>query len=227
VQNRIEQLYERKIACTFSGAIMLLFVALVSVAHITGRWAAMFAGLTAVVLALVAGFVWAIHLVWLLTKRPSIFGWRLSLLITFGSGVLAFCFAFVIGSSIADAVRVHEIQTAVKAGLQEDCMRLLQNWPVKHDRISEFDAEFAELPPSIRGIAPAYVINSQVDNPEQPLNLGICKNGWGGFAMGVRVFRSDDDAKSFANKMQITLEANKDFKFRRIAPGVYFWWQNT
>lgn len=116
-------------------------------------------------------------------------------------------------------MRAHEIQRSVDAGLREDCLQLLLNWPVKEDRIFNSDPEFAKLPASIRMLTPVYVTNDSIDSPDLPPNVGLCKNGFGGFAMGVRVFRNDQDANKFKN--------NTVGGCQRIVPGVYYWWHPT
>jgi hypothetical protein len=122
---------------------------------------------------------------------------------------------------------VHEIQTSVDAGLREDCVKLLLNWPVKDDRIYNLDPEFSRLPSSIKIFAPVYVINENIDDTNIPPNIGLCKNGFGGFALGIRVFRSDKDADKFITYMKTTAQINRDFGCQRVALGVYCWWRDT
>lgn len=69
-------------------------------------------------------------------------------------------------------------------------------------------------------LEPAYVTNgSLVPNAPQTPNIGICKNGFGGFAIGILVFRTDDDAEAFRREWHGRCE--------RVAPGVYLCWHST
>jgi hypothetical protein len=68
-------------------------------------------------------------------------------------------------------------------------------------------------------LSPAYVINEDIDDTNIPPNIGVCKNGFGGFAAGIRVFRNDEDADKLKAYYRCTCE--------RVAPGVYIWWQDT
>ena len=109
----------------------------------------------------------------------------------------------------------YEIQQSVDVGLYEDCMRLLDNWPIKESRISYSTPEYDRLPESIKMLKPVYVTKEVIDLPDVPQNIGICKNGFGGFCMGVRVFRNDQDADTYNKKI--------DGRCQRIVSGVYFW----
>jgi hypothetical protein len=141
--------------------------------------------------------------------------------------VVALWVAGQLGSIIGNALRLREIRAAADAGLREDCMQLLHNWPVKDDRIGDWDAAFTRLPHSITMLSPAYVINERVDDSSVPPNIGICKNGFGGFAFGVRVFRNDQDADKFINDMKRTMRIGRDFGYQRVASGIYYWWEDT
>ena len=209
-----------KIACVFSGMFVTLFLVLVAYAEIEGRWFPLYLScMVAQLLALVVWLIWISHLIWLLSRRPPIFGRRIPPWAGFLGGVLVLFVAFQVGRQTLGIVRVHETRKAIDAGLRDDCMKLLLNWPVKDDRIEDFDPEFAKLPASIRMFEPTYVKNDMINEPDLPPNIGLCKNGFGGFAMGVRVFRSDQDAK----KYEIATEGECE----RIAPCVYIWWHST
>ena len=227
MQNLIKQLRTRKFGFIFSGVFFLLFVVLVAAAAIEGRWFLIFSGADSLFFGLLVWFVWTIHLMWLLASRPPVVAKRISPWLTIVGAVLILISAFKFAGLLAAIARSHEIQQAVDAGLQNDCARLLDNWPVKRDRLYSSDAEFAKLPPSIRLLSPGYVENSSYDLPDLPVNLGVCKNGFGGFAAGIRVFRSDEDGRKFISDLQKTEQINKDFGFQCISPGIYFWWQNT
>jgi hypothetical protein len=112
-----------------------------------------------------------------------------------------------------------EIRKAVQAGLQNDCVRLLEHWPFKQEMIDSSNSEYLKLPASIRMLEPAYVENESLDFTNYPPNIGICKNGFGGFSRGIRVFKTDAAANDYS---KVTIGGN-----HRIAPGVYYWWHPT
>lgn len=175
--------------------------------------------LCAFLMALFVWLIWIVHLVWLLSKRPTVFGRKISPWAGLVGGVFLIIAAFLIGARASKILRVHEIRYSIDAGLREDCIRLLHNWPFKANRIYDFDPEFAKLPTSIKMLKPAYVENDSIDEPDLPPNVGICKDGFGGFAMGVRVFQSDQDMRKYEN--------GHDGGCDLISPGVYFWWRST
>ena len=164
--------------------------------------------------------VWVVHTGWVLSRRTLAYSGRVKLLAKIFGAVFASAIAVwvmcALGGIIGKTLRFHEVKVAVDAGLREDCLKLLQNWPIKADRIENYSAEFLNLPSSIKMLAPAYVSNDHLDDANIPPNIGLCKNGWGGFALGIRVFQSDEDAKSL-----------KTGECLRVAPGVYIWWQDT
>lgn len=219
MQNKIKLLRQRKLSCLISATLVFLFFALVADAAIESRWAAMFSGLGAMLLALVVLMVWVIQLIWLLSKRPSVLRIRVSLCIAVIFGVMAGYGASLFGNHLARITRAREIQPAIDAGLREDCMYILTNWPFKEDRIDSSDAEIAKLPASIKILSPAYVEKGSYHFPNLPPNVGICKNGFGGFSIGVRVFQSDADAKKF--------ESHTQGRCERLVPSVYIWWHPT
>jgi hypothetical protein len=132
---------------------------------------------------------------------------------------VAYHIASKIGSVREEQLCAQEISKAVDAGLKNDCMKLLSAWPVKDESIDPSTPAFSRLPVSVRMLAPVYVENEPLDSAGLPPNIGICKNGWGGFAYGVRVFRNDEDATNFA--------VHTIGGYRRVAPGVYYWWHPT
>jgi len=143
------------------------------------------------------------------------------------ASVVAISVASYCGDTIGKTLCFGEVWAAVDAGLREDCLNLLLNWPVKDDRIGDWGPEYSNLPASIKMLAPAYVLNASMDDTSLPPNIGICKNGFGGFAWGIRVFRSDQDAARFVAVLQRTLEIGRDFRCERTTPGIYFWWMGT
>ena len=133
----------------------------------------------------------------------------------------------VIGAAVASPEvgrwrREHEVRSALHAGLAHDCMiafaRFESDPDMKqygHRRIFVGSEEFASLPDSIREFKPVYVVFE--DKPfgsDMPRNIGLCKNGFGGFAIGVRVFLTDEEPPETLWK-------------KRVAPGVYLWQQET
>jgi len=118
---------------------------------------------------------------------------------------------------VATITRNREIRQAIDQGLYADCIALLDHWPSKHSRIFLGDVP---LPRSIVEFHPAYITNDAIDYPGLgPPNIGLCKNGFGGFAEGIRIFRSDEDA-------QKCIAARGAF-VQRIAPGIYYWCEST
>ena len=183
-------------------------------ASVLSRWGS-FAGAGAAVASL---FFWILGIavfIWFLSGM--VFKKSLHHYAAFFGGALACAVAFYIAGNIGSARQeklcAQEIDAAVQAGLKNDCMKLLSAWPVKDERIDPSSPAFSRFPISIRMLAPAYVENYSFDS--LPPNIGICKNGFGGFACGVRVFRNDEDATNFAAK---TIGG-----YRRVAPGVYYW----
>jgi len=112
-----------------------------------------------------------------------------------------------------------ELQAALDAGLREDALALLADWPQAHaeeGRILPQDPAFAQLPESIRMLEPLYVTRESLDL-EGPVNLGICKLGFGGFASGVRIFVEESThTKSGPDR--------NGYRVRKeVAPQVYLW----
>jgi len=203
----------------FSAALMFLcLVASISI-PIIGRWGSLRSfGIELFVLA--TWIIWGVHVVcmqlkWGCISCKRVFCWIKIVAVVLAS-VIAILTAGVFGGVIGKALRLHEIRAAMDSGLREDCLKLLHDWPVNGKRIYNYDSEFSKLPNSIKMLSPVYVLNEHLNDAIVPPNIGICKNGWGGFALGIRVFQSDEDA----NKLK---SGNRE----RIAPGIYLWWQDT
>jgi hypothetical protein len=218
MRNIIKQLLQRKIACAFSLLFVALIAALVVEAAVESRWGAIFSGVGAGLMAFVIWLIWMVHFICPLTKKPRMVGVGMAILLAFVLGVFVFYAAGKVSGMFRTMALQREIQPAINAGLYQDCMRLLQSWPANQDRIFSSDTNFAELPASVKMLEPfAYVEFDKFT--DLPPNIGICKNGFGGFATGVRVFRTDDDAMNFST--------NTCGGYHRIAPGVYYWWHPT
>jgi hypothetical protein len=204
-----------------SVAMLGLFFILAACGSVEFRWDHIFnlIGVSAWILAGLVWIVWVGHLGFILL-RLDFRWWLLWMGLVPASFAVGRC-----ASEFGQYARTREIQRAVDAGLHEDCVRLLRQWPVKkggtcESRIFSTAPEFSGLPESIRMLKPVYVTNDNMDNPNIPPNIGICKNGFGGFAVGIRVFRSDEDARDFMKYM-------RGGGGERIAPGVYYWWYPT
>jgi hypothetical protein len=216
MQKLINQLLQRKIACLFSLLLILSVIALDSESSVESRWGAMFSGVFAFFEAFVLWFLWIAHFVWLLSKQPRILGVGKAIPVALVLGVLVFFVAGKIGGQFEATALKRDIQPAVDAGLYKDCMQLLQNWPTNRYELDFSDPDFTNLPTSIKMLEPAYVGKSIYGDPP---NIGICKNGFGGFAMGIRVFRTDEDAIQFSH--------NTRGDYLRVASGIYIWWHPT
>jgi len=197
--------------------ICLLLIASISI-PVVGRWGS-FRASGVELTVLVIWIAWVIHAGWMLSRQNRAHSGRVYLVAKiFGSilvSAVAIWVACLLGGVIGQTLRLHEVKAAVDAGLPEDCLKLLYNWPIKDDRIENYSSEYLKLPSSIRMLAPAYVSNDHLDDTNTPPNIGLCKNGWGGFALGIRVFQNDE-AKNL-----------KTGECLRVAPGVYIWWQDT
>lgn len=203
-------------------SILLVCMSLENIffAHIVARWGS-FAGMGAWIASMLFWILGIAFFAWFLLGRvfkKNLYSW-----VAFLGGVLVCAVAYHIASKIGtdreEQLCAQEISKAVNAGLKNDCMKLLSAWPVRDERIEPSTPAFSQLPLSIRMLAPVYVENESFDSAALPTNVGICKDGFGGFACGVRVFRNDEDATIFA--------ARTIGGYRRIAPGVYYWWHPT
>ncbi len=115
-----------------------------------------------------------------------------------------------------------EIIKAVDQGLEQDCRTVILSYQDDPDfvedgyvRIFPGTEAFDSLPSSIRTFVPDYVtIERDPFDLNQPPNVGLCKNGFGGFHMGVRVFEEPPEIPSGPGRQPIT-------------PTVYLWIDGT
>jgi hypothetical protein len=103
-----------------------------------------------------------------------------------------------VSSAIAQGIREQEVQSALAAGLEQDCrdtfVKYRDDPRLQQDGYLRFfpdSSEFSSLPASIRNFRPCYV--TVEDHRQGSPNVGLCKNGFGGFAFGVRVFMDADN----------------------------------
>lgn len=197
---------------------MGLFLYVFAHGSIVGRWGS-FAGMLEYLIAAMIWIIWASHFVWAIKRQTTARGKRISSWALIPGGLLASLFVASLVCHVGGLMRFREIKASVDAGLYRDCMQLLCNWPVQESRIFSTSPEFAQLPASIKKLKPIYVTNDHLNSGDIPPNVGICKNGFGGFAMGVRVFRNDKEANNFR---EMALGG-----CQRIAPCVFFWWHPT
>jgi len=198
--------------------------------QIASRWFP-FDGLPALVVALVSWLLWVAHLGWMrcrfaraTTRLRTVFALFLG---TVACSIIAMLLASDLGERIGKTLCFREVRKAVDAGLQTDCQSLIRHWPISDDRIYDSSPEYANLPWSMRMLSPGYVVNDSMDDTNMVPNIGLCKNGFGGFAEGVRVFRNDPEAEQFIADCKRIMVLGRDFGCERIAAGVYFWWQDT
>jgi len=208
----------KKQYCFSTALIFLCLIASVS-SPILGRWGSLRSFEMELIVLTLWG-IWGVHAVCIQFRRGRTLGkrwfqWAGFVAVVFAS-VIALWAASMLGSVLGKALRLHEIRAAMDSGLREDCLKLLQNWPVSGDRIYNYDSEFSKLPTSIKMLAPAYVSNEHLNDANIPPNIGLCKNGWGGFAIGIRVFQSDEAANKLKNGSR-----------ERVASGVFIWWHDT
>jgi hypothetical protein len=76
-------------------------------------------------------------------------------------------------------------------------------------------------------LSPGYVIKESSVFTNLAPSVGICTDGFGGFAKGIRVFANDQDADKFIADMNAGMKTGEDFGYQRIVAGVYYWWQDT
>jgi hypothetical protein len=201
-----------------SGTSVGLFLVLFAFAGVVSRWGSL-GGMLVYPVAVIIWIVWVCHLAWILLRRISSSGNKTRSWAMFVGLVLASVIAGRLECEAGRFLRAHEIQRAVDAGLFDDCVTLLHGWPMKESRIYFSDPEYAQLPNSIKMLSPVYITNGSMEDTNLAANIGLCKNGFGGFAEGVRVFRTDQDARSFENQTRGGCQC--------IAPGVYYWWHPT
>ena len=122
---------------------------------------------------------------------------------------------------VAQSTRNRAIQSALDAGLESDCRVVFAKYEadsrLKADgylRLLPDSDDYKALPASIRSFKPVYVtIERNPFGSDMPPNIGLCKNGFGGFAFGVRVFMNDEEFK-------------KPFWYEEVSPSVYLWQQD-
>lgn len=218
----IEKVAISKKSILFSLALLCLSLSSFIYSAIINRWPELFGGLLICLAGFILWLVWIFHLGWMLLWRRPNHGKRIRFAAEFLGAILGSMVLFVLvvalGRLVAKEWRHHDIRMAVNAGLRDDCLNLLHNWPVTNDVIDMIDPSLAKLPQSIKMLNPRSVYNEKIDDPNSPPNIGVCWDGFGGGFYGTRVFQNDDDAKK--------LEASYGDHMcacERVAPGVYFW----
>lgn len=189
-------------------------------AMISSRWES-FSSIPIFLTGTIIWVIWVIHLGWIsireARKHRTLIGFFIFFFGFLFAGFIAWVLARGVGLAVGKTLCVHEVRKAVDAGLRDDCLKLLQNWPTNDDRIGQLKPEFSNLAPSIRMLSPVYVINDNIDNTNFPPSIGICKNGFGGFVCGVRVFQNDEDSTNYINPPS-------QYDYERVAPGIYVLW---
>lgn len=188
-----------------------------AVVAVQGRWHALYSWGVLAVLCAMAGVV-AVILSIAAAKSVRRIPWVCALL-TFG---LLCVGTDCVSRRLAATYRDAEIANAIADGLVEDCESLFVTFRDHpdfemdgHVRLFPGSDEFDALPNSIRRFEPVYVtIEENRVNGRLPLNVGLCKNGFGGFHMGVRVFRTTPNIRPSENRV-------------RIAPKIYLWIDET
>jgi len=195
-----------------SGLLLVFSLTALTVLSIECRWTPA-AGIVDLALFLILWLVWFSHLIWFLARgrlqlRPD------KRLLT---GICVVIASVIAGTGlyhVGPIWRAYEIRQALKAGLIQDCANLLDQWPIEGDRIFPSTPEYDRLPISIRMLNPVYVTNDHKSMTDIPPHVGICTCGFGGFAIGVRVFHTDQAAEAFRRLC--------DGWYRRMFPGVYY-----
>ena len=196
---------------------LFLFV-LLALASVLGRWGT----LNKLYLMLPAICIWVVLLLTILRpiqNKPNSKDKRRRIFVKFVASVVLFCVLLLICSQLAKLVIKIEIQKSISMGLRNDSLQLVAAWPSKADRVYITDKEYLSFPASIRALKPIYVSNDKLTSTNLPVCVSLCKNGFGGFAAGIRVFETDADA-------QMVIKITGD-RTERIAQGVYLWWQGT
>ena len=205
-----------------SAAFLCLSLSSFIYAAIIDHWPdRLFGPLIIYLIGFILWLVWIFHLAWMVLRRPPEASERIRCVAKFFGAILGSMVLFVLvvrlGSFIADELRLHDIRMAVNAGLRNDCLNLLHNWPVTGVVINMDDPAFSKLPQSIKMLSPVDVYNEAIDDTNCPPNIGVCWSGFGGF-YGTRVFQNDDDAKKLE-----AMAGNHMCACERAASGVYFW----
>ena len=205
----------------FSSVLLCLSLSAIIYGDIIDRWPELFGSLLIYLTGFILWLVWIFHLGWMVLWRRPEHGRRIRFAAEFLGAILGSIVLFVLtvelGRVVATELRHHDIRMAVNAGLRNDCLNLLHNWPVTNDVINMDDPAFAKLPQSIKMLSPVDIYNDVIDDTNTPPNIGVCWDGFGGF-YGTRVFLNDDDAKKLEASM-----GNAMCACERVAPGVYFW----
>lgn len=122
----------------------------------------------------------------------------------------------------AELRRSDEISKAIENGLEIDCKKVIATYrrdsrleKEGYVRLFPGSKEFDSLPRSIREFQPVYLtIEANPFGTALPLNVGLCKNGFGGFHMGVRVFDTDPKIPASWDR-------------QRISATIYLWIDET
>jgi hypothetical protein len=203
-----------------SATLVVVSLILWIFAMISARWQS-FSSTPIFLTAIAIWIIWVIRLgrisIQEARKHQTLIGGFILFFGVLFAGFIAFIVAWLVGLEAGRILCAHEVRKAVDAGLREDCLKLLQNWPTKDDRIGCLNPYFTNLAPSIRMLSPVYVINENIDYTNIPPNIGVYKNGFGGFVCGVRVFRNDEDASNYVNPSSL-------YDHERVAPGIYVLW---
>ena len=166
-------------------------------------------------------FFWVVHLggisIQQARKHRTVFGGIILFFCVLFGAFIVFIVVWLLSLGAGRAMCIHDVQKAVDAGLRNDCLKLLQNWPTKDDRIYRSQPEFSKVAPSIQMLSPVYVKYDYIDDTNIPPSIGICKNGFGGFVCGIRVFQNDEDATNY-------FSPPSQYDHDRVAPGIYALW---
>ena len=199
-----------KFAIGFSISLAIAIITYLVFGFIKARWNIL--GLaTVLILACSVWIIWVIHLSWILLRRNIKSGKRWT---WFGIWVASFLGIGCLSLQIPDLAINYEVRLSIDAGLKEDCMRLLSEWPENKFVLTPSDIQF---PNSIKILSPLMLYNDFQNNASLA-NIGICKDGFGGFRCGIRVFRNDEDADLYRSEHDCVL--------RRIEVGIYYFWNN-
>ncbi|MFH0963120.1 MAG: hypothetical protein V2A58_03810 [Planctomycetota bacterium] len=199
---------KRKVSALWLSAVLLpISVILAYKGGVAARWDYLPLGYAA---ALALLLVWVVCFAFALGLTPAARSKQPLGVTIFLLGTAFVIAACVVAARLGESGRRWEIQRALDAGLRQDCLALFDNWPNAHDSRIYYDyPEFQQLPASIRMLEPVYVVKDDF----YPLNIGICKNGFGGFHMGIRVFQHDERVPGTGPQR----------RRERIAPNVYLW----
>ena len=103
----------------------------------------------------------------------------------------------------------NEIAACIALGVEKDCKTILNQYAndprfTQDDyvRIYTGSDEYNSLPESILAFKPVYVTIERLNG--MPPNVGLCKNGFGGFHMGLRVFGTDPKIAPSPDRVRVT-----------------------